>query len=222
MQNSSVNPVSFGMNIKFVDRADFALQVSTFKKSVDWPWTAKQIVRAPQVYTRGVASCTAGGIITKNKGEDCFDVVMFHIDPLKKTNNNFEEIQATIMKKLGNSKPVQAFIFGCKSGMDFSVKMFDNIESLIKSFQVPYSKLKGSVFGGGYVNGAYDGYNNELSIFSIAAEKLDRNNGFNKEDISRIFDEIQVSQVDNISIGNFQGRKTDITDEELKYLLAQD
>lgn len=201
LQNSSISPISFGTNIRIVNRDEFKLQTGFWKNLVDWPWTARQIIRAPQVYTQGVSSCTAGGIITKSRKGDSFDMVMFHINPGEKANKNIKKIERTIKRRLGRSKPIQAFIFGCKSGLDSSSKMFDNLEEIIKHFNVPYTRLKGSAFGKGPVNSAYDGYTDELIISSRILDKTSENNGIAKNKISDFFDETMIAPQNSVSIG---------------------
>lgn len=216
MQNPQI---SFGTKIIIRDNVDFFDTIRPFAKSADFPWTRKQIVRGSQVFTKDIATCTAGGIIVKNPRRNCFEMVEFHIDPMDRVNKKIEPIKNTIYKKIGKSTPVQAFLFGCRGFVDYSVKMFDNLEEIIKSFNIPYTKLKGIKLGS-YMSSAYDGYKNELSIFLPIIESS-FGKRFSLNNIPEVFDKIKLASIDSFEIDQKFGRNMDITDEERKYLLAQ-
>lgn len=216
MENSKV---SFGTRIVIKDRDSFAQTIKSFAKSVDCPWTKDQIVRGPKVFTEGIATCTAGGVLVKRPDRDYFEIVKFHIDPIDKANKEVQPIENMIYRRIGKSEPLQAFIFGCKNVIDYSSKMFDSLEEVIKKLKVPYTKLKGFDINS-YMSCAYDGYKDELSIFSpIIESKFGKR--FKLTDIPKLFDDIKLSAKDKFGIDQPFGCNIDITDEEWKYLQAQ-
>lgn len=136
MQSSKI---SFTSSIKLVHYDEFYYQVRRlpYQLEVDFPWTAKEIVKVPKSFTHGVEDCVAGGIT------DGQDVVMFHICSTHPHNKDFGEIEKTIMNKLNiKSDCLQGFLLGGKRCIDSSLKLFDNFENFFKKISVPYSKFR--------------------------------------------------------------------------------
>lgn len=202
--------VSFGTNFKFTNSKGFARAKRGFSDNrVDRPWTKNQIIRASRAYTTNIKTCTAGGIVVKNNKQDCFDVVMFHIDPDNDTNKNFTAITETILKKLGKSNPMNAFLIGSKHGpLDLSmyrksIQMFNRFERFFNKLKIPYSKLKGTLDDGViYVNVAYNGYKDDLTIYSSAS--LNPSKKFIDNDrVHKIFHEVKFLPTDTLSVDEF-------------------
>lgn len=192
MQNS---PISFGTNIKFETRNNFINLVKDYNHSITSPLTAEGIVRSSQVYTPGITTCSAGGIIVKSEKEAGFDVVMFHIDPDNQSNVFFEPIKKAIYDKLNGCKPLQAFLLGSYTGIDNSPQMFANFEKFIKEMKIPLSKFKGSPLYD-KLHIAYDGNKDELTVFSSAVEKA--NQGFSLNEVVKHFEDVEISSDDKV------------------------
>lgn len=197
MTNSQI---SFQSSILFINNPKrFSFMIHGFSDSVNRPWTAKEIVRAPRVFTKDIRACTAGGIITKSSAESCLDVIMFHIDPGKPINFDLNLIEDTILEKLDINQPLHAFMVGAKSifGMNAklfedSEKVFENLEGFIKKLKIPYSKFKGSPPNSSYLNLAYNGFEDRITIFDSSLKKIDEQTIFDG------FDDVFVSEKDKL------------------------
>lgn len=217
MQNSKIN---FGTEIILRDSYGFMRAIRNADKSVGFPYTKDQIRRGPRVLTRGVDDCSAGGIITLNKKEDCFDITKIHIDPHNSENDDFQAIKDKIYQVLDGDEPIQAFLFGCKSFLKRSIEVFDNFFDFITTeLKIPCSKFKGSCLGGS-ISSVYDGYKKELTLCHSTAEER-FGSRFSVNDISKIFKDVEIASGDHVSIDKEFGRNMDVTDAELCYLMSE-
>ena len=200
MQNTQV---SFKSNIRFTNLNGFKRVVRDFPISVDRPWTAKEIIRAPYAWTAGVKDCTAGGILVGKDRKNITDVVMFHISPSDKDNSDFEIIKRAIMDKIGSDKPIQGFLLGGKKICQGSVEMFDNFEKLMKELKIPKTKFKGLPVGGHSAHIAYNAGRDEWVVAATAIEDINKK-VFAKTDLqSEIFSKFQkvvISKYDKLIV----------------------
>lgn len=195
MQNSQI---SFGTNIVFKNLNGYEKVIATCQKNIVSPFTADSIVKSHSAFTKEIKVCTAGGIITKDAQDKDFNVVMFHINPFNAKNFDFSKITAKIQEYIANDKPVEGFILGCKEAVDGSTQMFDNLERFLEQFHIPISRLKGSPAGADFVDIAYNGHNDELTVFSSSAGNLGKK--LTLIDVPKLFDKIKIASTDHISI----------------------
>lgn len=174
-QNSQI---SFTSGLDFKSKKGFLKKVRSFKRKiyVDSPWTSKQIIKARQAYTKGIITCTAGGIVVE-RGKNKY-VVMFHINPDNK--EDFEVIKKVIIKKIGKDKPCQAFLLGSSNdiiGLGIQ-ELFKNFEKFItKELKIPCTKFNGLAHNL-EVHIAYDGYEDLWTIFANAKRLLNKEKNF--------------------------------------------
>lgn len=194
MKNSNI---SFGTNIVFRNLNGFERTAAACQKSVD-SYTADSTVKAHSVFTKDIKVCTAGGIITRDPQEKDLNVVMFHINPFNAKNFDFQYITDKIKASIADGIPVEGFVLGCKKTVEGSAQMFDNLENFIGQFHIPISKLKGSPEGADFIDIAYNGYKDELTVFSTAAGRFSKK--LTLDDIPKIFDEIKIAPIDHLSV----------------------
>ncbi len=198
--NNNYSKLNFNSNINLISPAKFAKETRKIQghiNFVDEPWTSKQIKRGSHVITQEVKSCTAGGIIVENlKG--IRDVVMFHLDPDKKVNKNFQEIFDTIKEKIGDSKPLQALMAGSKDDKGFlkySGEYFDELwQKVISKFNVPTTFLKGIPMGGHEIDLYFDA-SNDTWLVSCSVR-----NTFLPSSEQLGFQEVKVSNMDKLTL----------------------
>lgn len=137
-----------------------------------------------------------GGVLLKNKNNR-LDVVMFHINPLEKVNQDFNHIEQTIINKIGNLIPLQGFLFGSKNlftKFTGSVEMFENFEWLMYKLNIPCTKFKG-LPSPEEVSIAYNAYSDQWTIF---AKSLDLSKQNLLKNITNYFDETYIYEEDNL------------------------
>lgn len=144
LQNSSI---SFTSNIKLGDWSDFSREIGFIpSKNNIQNWTAAGIVKAEAAYTTLVKDCVAGGIT------DGKDVVMFHLCPTMKENQDFSQIAETLKNKIDLSSPnLQGLILGSLSSIfktlghyEASAQMYENIRKFMsETLKIQFSEFKG-------------------------------------------------------------------------------
>lgn len=197
MQNSKI---SFTSGIKIhKDLFSFQKVLGSFveDKYILSGWIPEKTIRAKQLYTAEIRSCTAGGIIVKTPTEKDYDMVMFHLCPPEEgipQNYDLNLIEKTFIDKIGTSSPVNAFLIGAKNTKfprEYSFRFFDNIENIIKKLKIPYSKFKGSEEDMS-IKMAYDGKNDIFHFEDIVVSYDKRNRPF-----SSFFDSSSLSEKDH-------------------------
>ncbi len=189
--------LSFKSNIRLVSPTEFGRVAGAInkKKFVDYPWTIKQSVLAAKAYTTGVYDCTICGIT------DGQQVLLNHICPTNPQNSNFQRIADFIKNKINLDNPdLQAFILGSKSYLSASpnsTALFDKLANLIQELKIPCSLFKGGPFRNDV---AYSSRKDEWIISNTEInENYKKNFRTPKEMFDTIFDQIEVSELDELS-----------------------
>lgn len=81
--NSQSPQINFQAKIRFVDAEVFCDLKDKLPKTTPRicdPYTAKEIIRAKTAYTTDIYTCTAGGVLVKDKRGKA-DMIMFHLCP---------------------------------------------------------------------------------------------------------------------------------------------
>lgn len=133
--------VSFSSRIKLVHADRFAKEITDIKHSINFPWTAGEIIKADSAFTKGIMECTAGGIVNGK------NVVMFHISTAD-INNKFMIIENVIKDKLNiknRASNLQGFLLGShrESRDYYSARNFKRLEEFMQKLKIPYSKFQG-------------------------------------------------------------------------------
>lgn len=196
MQSNQVNFTS-GIRVK-THISDF-YDVRAGFDYVSEPWTSKEIIRAPLVYTDDIKTCTTSGIIVQ-QSEQPLDIVMSHIDPENEANLDFGRIADAIYEKLAGHKPLHGFLIGSKNKFAFSRKMFDLFEDFFTNkLCIPYTKFKGIPAGlGDFVHFSYNGISDEATIFSSVAYRYKGLYKNKHELVRNVFDEVEIAHMDTI------------------------
>lgn len=196
MQNSQI---SFKSNIRITSLSNFSREIQKCPQEEITDWSIRQITKSTRSYTTGIRACTAGGILVK-KDDGAFDVVMFHMNPINALNFEFDKIEQTILKRIGDNKPVQGFLLGSKRTIDYSVEMFGKLETFIKDkLKVPYTKFRGiSMAHVDFANIAYDGTKNEWTIAGSMLSNIGNIKKDAKELAQNGFDEVIISDMDKL------------------------
>lgn len=195
----SMDNISFKSNIRLATPEEFKRITGCIGKkySVNYPWTIKQSLLSESAYTTDILDCTVCGITDGQK------VLLNHICPTISDNNNFQRIADFIKNKINiKNEYLQGFILGSKQNSKSSpnsTALFDNFVNLMNELKIPFSKFK----GGDYVNNvAYSSTRDEWLIsnqlINEDAKKNYKNNPI--EMFKKIFDEISISKLDDISL----------------------
>ena len=191
--------ISFKSRIKLVQTEDFArLTQNKNMKSVNYPWTIKESVKAPNALTTNIYDCTALGIVSKDDN----NVLLMHISPNGTDCKKINKIETFISKKINLlSDNLTGFIIGSKKNninSPTSTKMFDKLAEILDKYQIPYTKLK----GGNYSNNI--AYSSKNDTWLVANDVVDLSKSvYNKNEkqiLNFMFDEIKTAPNDNIEI----------------------
>ena len=186
-----MNNISFKSRIKAVSLSEFARATSSYKNNcVAYPWTMKESLFKPSAYTTDVYDCTVCGF------SDGANVLLMHICPTIAKNLKFDKIEEFIKEKLDLTNPnLQGFLLGSRDGFNDSTnspKVFKFFESFMNRNNISYSKMRNS---NSEVNVAYSSITDEWVIASkdYNADKS------SKENLSKYFDDIKLSELDEFA-----------------------
>ena len=191
--------ISFKSRIKLVQTEDFVkLTQNKNIKSVNYPWTIKESVKAPNALTTDIYDCTALGIVSKDDN----NVLLMHISPNGTDYKKINKIETFISKKINLlSDNLTGFIIGSKKNninSPTSTKMFDKLAGILDKYQIPYTKFK----GGNYSNNI--AYSSKNDTWLVANDVVDLSksvyNKNKKQILNFMFDEIKTAPNDNIEI----------------------
>lgn len=197
MQNSKI---SFKSGIRFTNQGNY-LQIArnfTQKKGVLAPYTHREIVRAPQVYTQQVSNCTTCGIKVLDGKKNIPEIVKVHIDPDNKENTDFSLVEQAILLKIDKAIPLQALLLGCMEKYEKSVETFNNFKSFLgNKLKIPYSEFKG-IPRGHFIETAGDAIQDEWTIYATAVNTSDKI--LLKKNIYQNFNGINLCSLDNLIV----------------------
>ena len=191
--------ISFKSRIKLVQTEDFArLTQNKNMKSVNYPWTIKESVKAPNALTTDIYDCTALGIVSKDDN----NVLLMHISPNGTDYKKINKIETFISQKINLlSDNLTGFIIGSKKNninSPTSTKMFDKLAGILDKYNISYTKFK----GGNYFNNI--AYSSKDDTWLVANDVVDLSkNVYNKNKkqiLNFMFDEVKTAPNDNIEI----------------------
>lgn len=194
-----MNNISFKSRIKLVQTEDFVkLTQNKNMKSVNYPWTIKESVKAPNALTTDIYDCTALGIVSKDDN----NVLLMHISPNGTDYKKINKIETFISQKINLlSDNLTGFIIGSKKNninSPTSTKMFDKLAGILDKYNIPYTKFK----GGNYSNNI--AYSSKDDTWLVANDVVDLSksvyNKNKKQILNFMFDEIKTAPNDNIEI----------------------
>lgn len=192
-----MNNISFKSRIRPVGHWQFQKLTSGFeaKHYVNYPWTVKESVLSEKAITKNVFDCTVCGIT------DGIKVLMLHICPTNKDNEDFSKIIKFIKDKidLGN-KNLQCFLLGSYANTpnNRSGKIYENFEKFLTELRIPYTKLKGSST---FCDVAYS---SSMDEWLIKHEKMGSADAIDECNtpltfLRYHFDEVKISDLDEVS-----------------------
>ena len=191
--------ISFKSRIKLVQTEDFIkLTQNKNIKSVNYPWTIKESVKAQNALTTDIYDCTALGIVSKDDN----NVLLMHISPNGTDYKKINKIETFISKKINLlSDNLTGFIIGSKKNninSPTSTKMFDKLAGILDKYNIPYTKFK----GGNYSNNIAYSSKNDTWLVANDVVDLSKNvyNKNKKQILNFMFDEIKTAPNDNIEI----------------------
>ena len=191
--------ISFKSRIKLVQTEDFArLTQNKNMKSVNYPWTIKESVKAPNALTTDIYDCTALGIVSKDDN----NVLLMHISPNGTDYKKINKIETFISQKINLlSDNLTGFIIGSKKNninSPTSTKMFDKLAGILDKYNIPYTKFKGGNFSNNIA------YSSKDDTWLVANDVVDLSksvyNKNKKQILNFMFDEIKTAPNDNIEI----------------------
>lgn len=217
--------ISFASKIKFVSHADF--QTRTASETRDWtnpdyigdPYN--QVIIGSKGLTEDIVCCKAGGITN----QPARDVAFFHFKP-NATNNfdfNAKPMLTEAIDKLRESKtPLNGFLIGGKSKLvtdasrDNGQKLGTKIQQMFDNLKIPFSAFINQRAPGSNTNVFYSSAEDTWYVDCQANDKhpalglrFIRQDDEQKapqiqsaEDIKNSFEYIQLSELDQVFIGN--------------------
>lgn len=192
-----MNNVSFQSRIRPISKREFSKITSSYGQAVyvNYPWTIKESVLSNKAYTKGVFDCTVCGIT------DGIRVLMLHICPTKKENENFDAIASFIKSKIDlTNSNLQGFLLGSKKLpflKDKSQKIFDNFENFFEKYKIPYSKIKGGLHDNDV---AYSSITDEwlISHEMLEDENIKDSHKTPEKFLEHFYNDVKISELDEL------------------------
>lgn len=188
-----MNNISFQSRIRPVNLSEYYSLTSSYGKKcfVSDPWTIKESVLKPNVYTGNVIDCTVCGITDGDKA------LLMHICPTLEENKNFEKIENFLKEKLKflNNEYLQGFLLGSQGTALFdSRNLFDNFDKLLNKLNIPTSKFRAG-FGETFV--AYSSIKDEWLIANRDVAELKKVHS-DRNILNEMFDYVEISELDEV------------------------
>ncbi len=188
--------VSFKARIRPTTMKEFTEATADIYKraSVEYPWTAKETIKAAKAYTTDILDCTAGGIVD----ETGKNVVLFHICPTQPQNFNFEEIEKHLMSFVEEGKgKLKGFLLGSQKMFHDSEMMFKRLHRMLTSRKIPTTIIKGNKDDKSHI--LYNAAKDEWLISNFAInQKIHNGEKDAKKILTDCFDEVKVATGDII------------------------
>ncbi len=188
--------VSFKARIRPTTMKEFTEATTDIykKASVEYPWTAKETIKAAKAYTTDILDCTAGGIVD----ETGKSVVLFHICPTQPQNFNFEEIEKHIMSFVEEGKgKLKGFLIGSQKIFKDSDVLFKKLQKMLKNKKIPTTIIKGTKEDKTHI--LYNADKNEWLVSSFAINhKINNGEKDAKKILTDCFDEVKIAKGDII------------------------
>ena len=191
--------ISFKSRIKLISTEDFVkFTQNKNMKSVNYPWTIKESVKAPNAFTTDIYDCTALGIVSKDDN----NVLLMHISPNGTDYKKINKLETFISKKINLlSDNLTGFIIGSKKNninSPTSTKMFDKLSGILDKYQIPHTKLK----GGNYSNNVAYSSKDDTWLVANDVVELSKNvyNKNEKQILNFMFDDVKLSTNDHLEI----------------------
>ncbi len=193
MQNSSV---SFTSTLRPTSLVEFAREVAVIpSKNNITNWTAKQVVKDKDAFTRGVIDCTVCGI-TDGKA-----VVLTHICPTKSENADFLSIEEAITEKIDMESPdLQGILFGSDALFNDSKKLFNKFQKFMQKNKISYSMFRGHNDISTNTSVAYKTCKDEWIFTNDFIDANINKKSAKKTILAKAFDEIRISDKDEFVI----------------------
>ena len=186
-----MSEISFTSRIRPVTSKEFSKITAHIDKKyfVGYPWTTQESALGTDVYTTGIADCTACGIT------DGKQALLLHICPTIEKNLHFNDIFRFIVGKLDmKSKGLQGIVMGSKHDKKSST-VYRNFVNFFEQMQIPFSELKQDKHK---FNTAYITSKDEWLISSCNTDKLIEKKTASTDVLKQLFSEIRISDVDEI------------------------
>lgn len=202
MINSCINSHNphFKSTIKLLNPKNYKYAVAKIDKKqfVASPWTINESVFGRNANTGCVLDCTVCGLT------DGQNVLMLHICPTKKENEDFTKIINFIKSKIDlKNKKLQGFLLGSKPKIFYddirSSELFENFKNFMKENKIPFSYFQ----GGNHVNPhdvAYCSGTDEWLISNDFIEDISKQTTPTKFiQQTKMFDKFEISALDELS-----------------------
>lgn len=187
--------------IHIVSEQAYKNAISKFREniSVDSPWTNEQIVKAIQVHSEKIKTCSALSIATQNPSNNFSSQTVFaHITPRKICNLlGFHDIEKNICNKIKGDNILGAVLLGSKKGRDSSEELFSLFKAFLDWRGIPYSKFESLPADFSDADLAYDGIENRWIMHlqrNTPNGSFDINNNY-----TNFFDDIKIANGVNIN-----------------------
>lgn len=213
MKVSGIQALAFTSKIKFITDTEFKNKTQNEKRSwsndtyIGEPWDKS--IAGNKGLTEDIHACNAGGI-TNIAGKK---VLLFHYKP--RSVCRFDSIKSELQEKLNTisscTDKLSGLLIGGKNieSMDWNYGKSDELNKkfvdLFKDWKVNFSRFSKQREYGGYSNVFYSGDEDIWYVNYQNGNKDTFNNKFNiqePEDLKKAYSEIQISDNDQVYIGN--------------------
>lgn len=185
--------ISFTSSIKIVNSVEFnnLAKKCGQKCFVDYPWTINETIKAPDVYTKNIADCSACII------SDGQEAVMMHLSPDSQNNHAFSIVLQKLSNLLDLKNPnLQAILVGSKNTKK-SQDIFIKFQKLFEQLNIPYSIFKNSKTP---INIGYSSNTDEMLISNLAIEKQLKKNTPVEDILKNIFEQVSINKCDTLEM----------------------
>lgn len=191
-----MNDISFTSSIRIVNTTEFNNFTKRIGKQgfVDYPWTIEETTKAPSVYTRNIADCSACVI---SNGQEA---VMMHLSPDTQNNHAFSIVLQKLSNLLDLKNPnLQAILVGSKNTKK-SQDIFTKFQKLFEQLNIPYSIFKNSKTP---INIGYNSSTDEMLISNLAIEKQLKKNIPIENILDNTFEQVSINKCDDLEKTSF-------------------
>lgn len=186
-----MDKISFTSAIRPIPAKEFAKITGAMggKNSVNFPWTIKEAVKAPNAYTTGILDCTVCGIT------DGKNVYQMHLCPDVDKNHHFSEIFRYIRQNIDlKNENLQGFLCGSRPHKK-SQDIYNKFVEFFKNYNIPFTELKNAKNS---FNVAYSSSKDEWMISDYHFDKFINANASSEDVLNKMFEKVRISDLDEI------------------------
>lgn len=186
-----MSEISFTSKLTPISLSEFSRITGQFGKNnaVNSPWTLKESIKAPNVYTTNICDCSAC-LITDGQ-----EALLIHLNPAIEKNHAFSQVLTFLRMNLNlKNNNLNAVLLGSKNNKR-SLDIYNKFLELLKNLGMPVSEFKN---GKKPTSIAYRSNGDEILITNKEIDKFIKRGESFKQALSSGFEKIFVADCDEI------------------------